>query len=242
MTKEFNGPPEERLFRDFLSWLESARRLWREFEKEGVQVPATLIRLLSDTNHNPTKRKIRRTVLRKPEEPEKPKQAGDDWLWLDAKEASLRTVVLAVLNEGNPLPIKEVINKVKEILPNSNKGSIYNLGAQEDRIQKTDQGWTLRNDARAPVLYKNFVWGSPELLQKQDLAAFRRMAVRYLLETSPDGLQIMQVYRQLEGSDWLKVPLSKDLIKEDLFLMRNEKKVRQLGGKSKKWTINKNSE
>jgi hypothetical protein len=62
------------------------------------------------------------------------------------------------------------------------------------------------------------------------------MVVRYLLETSPDGLQIMQVYRQLKDAEWLKVPLSKDLIKADLLIMKEEKKVRPIGN-SKKWTL-----
>ena len=226
MEKEFYAPPEERLFREFLSWVELAKKLWREFEEEGIPVPGTLKRVLTDTSHDPPRKILRKTLLRKPEEPEKPTKAGDDWLWLDAKETSLRTVVLAILNEGKALPIKEIISRVKELLPESNEGSIYNLGGQEEKMQKTEQGWTLKNNTEAPILYKNYIWGSPDLLQKQDLAAFRRMVVRYLLETSPDGLQIMQIYRQLVGTDWLKkVPLSKDLVKADLFLMKKEKQA-----------------
>jgi hypothetical protein len=150
-------------------------------------------------------------------------------------------MVLAFLNEGKSVPIKEIIKRVKEIHPDSNEGSIYNLAMQEKRIEKTDDGWKLKDGAEAPILFKNHIWSPARLFQKQDLAAFRRMAVIYLLNVSPDGLQIMQVYRQLREAGWLNTPLSKDLIKADLFLLKTEKKVKRLGN-SKKWIINKKVE
>ncbi len=239
MENEFHTPPEEKLFREYLTWLELTKKLWKEFEQEGFPIPPTLKRALTDTNYNLSKKSSKKTHLKKPDEPEKPIGTNENWLWIGAREASLRTVVLSILNEGKALSIKELIRRTKEILPELNEGSIYNLGTQEEKILKTDEGWTLRSNTKAPILYKSYIWGLPNLLQKQDLAAFRRMVIRYLLETSPYGLQMMEIYRLLEGVDWLKVPLSKDLVKADLFLMKKEKKVRRLSGKSKKWTINK---
>lgn len=236
MTNEFFTPPEERLYKAFLEWLDSGKKLWVGFEQEGMPVPVTLKRALTDINQGSTNKQVRRTPMRKPDRPESPPQASDDWLWLNLQDTSLRTIVLAILNEGKAVPVKEIINRIKEIFPDANEGSVYNIGAQEKKIQRTDQGWELKKATEAPVLYKEYVWGAANVFQKQDLAAFRRMAVRYLLATSPDGLQIMQVYRQLKGTDWLKTPLSKDLVKDDLLLMKEQRMVKTLGN-SKKWTL-----
>jgi len=242
MEKEFDTPPEEKLFKEFLAWMENTKRLYRDFEREGVPIPKTLIRVLINSDQNSQKKSVRKTRLRRPEEPDRPTRAGDDWIWIEAKEASLRTIVLSILNEGKTIPIKELISRVRGILPDPNEGSIYNLAGQEEKIQKTDQGWKLAENIEAPILNGKYIWGTPTVLQKQDVAAFRRMVIRYLLETSPDGLQIMQVVRQLEGAEWLKdVPLSKDLIKADLFLMKKEKRARQIGN-TKKWTLIKSSD
>jgi len=238
MTNQFYIPPEEKLYKALLEWISAGRKLWTEFDQEGIAVPPTLKRALADVNQDSTSNQVRKIPLRPPDRPERPPIANDDWLWIEVREASLRTIVLAILNEGKAIPIKELINRVKEIFPDSNEGSIYNL-CREKRIQRTDQGWTLKSGVEAPVFYKKYIWSPVNLLQKQDLAAFRRMAIRYLLATSPDGLQIMQVYRELKSAEWLKAPLSKDLIKADLFVMKDEKRVKQLGN-SKKWTLVKN--
>jgi hypothetical protein len=237
MADQSYVPPEAKAYAAFLAWLEEGKKVWVTFEHAGVPVPATLKRALTDATQNSTSNKVRRTPARQPDRPEMPPQAHDDWLWVDVKDASLRTIVLAILNEGKLLSIKDVINRVKQIDPQANEGSIYNLGSQEEKIQRTDEGWKLKEGEDAPILYKNYIWAPMDTFQKQDIAAFRRMAVRHLLAISPDGLQIMQVYRQLQDADWLKTPKSKDLIKTDLLIMKADKKVRTMGN-SKKWTLN----
>ena len=61
------------------------------------------------------------------------------------------------------------------------------------------------------------------------------MAVKHALKVYPDGLQMMQLVRQLESADWLQVPVAKDLVKGDIMALAKEKKVRM--GSSKKWTL-----
>src|SRR3989338_960103 len=229
-------PPEAKAYTAFLAWLDEGKKVWSIFDEEGVPVPSTLKRALSDVNSS-SKNQVMRTPVREPEKPEMPPQAHEDWLWIEVKDASLRTLVLAILNEGKSLPIKDIIKRVKQIDPNANEGSIYNIGSQEEKMQKTDEGWwRLQDGVEAPILFKNHIWAPADLFQKQDLAAFRRMAVRHLLAISSDGLQIMQVYRQLKDADWLRTPKSKDLIKADLLIMKKEKRVKTLGH-SKKWTL-----
>ncbi len=213
------------------------------YDLAEMTAPDVLRRVLSDTSkggssslhHRPSR-------LRMPAKPPMPTQAGDDWLWVEAKEAMLRTVVLAVLNEGKTISVKELAGRVKQILPDAHEGSIANIGTSLDGklIHRTDQGWTLKEGEQAPVLYKNCIWAPAALLQKQDLASFRRMAIRHLLSTSSDGLQVMQVYRQLQQADWLNTPLSKDLVKADLFVMQEEHKVKRYGS-SRKWMLRESS-
>ena len=235
MTNEPYLPPEARAYQAFLRWFEDAKRVAEVFDQEGVQVPDTLKHVLTDAKKGTRPRPSR---LRPPEQPPRPPQAEEDWIWIDAREAMVRTVVLAILGEGKTIPIKELIHRVKEVLPKVNTGSIYNIGTNlgGNLIEKVEQGWKLKSDVKAPVIYKGNIWAPTELLQKQDLAAFRRMAIRHLLALSSDGLQVMQVFRQLESADWLHTSLSKDLVKADLFVMQSEHRVKRFGSQ-KKWTL-----
>ena len=214
--------------------------MWTIFEQEGIPVPDTLKRSLTEypSQVGAARSQPKRMTIPPPDKPSMPKEASGDWFWLDKKEAALRTVVLALLNQGVSIPVKELIAQVKQILPDANEGSVSNLGTQLDDkvIQRTERGWSLKEGVKAPILCEDYIWAPKSLLQKQDLAAFRRMAVRYLLDTSHDGMQLMQIYRDLKEVKWLKTPLSKDLIKADLFVMRDEHRVRQKGT-SKKWTV-----
>ena len=242
MTNDPYIPPEAKVYEAFLRWLEEGKRVWGLFDQEGVPVPETLkIALTDPTKTGSNSHQFRPARLRAPERPAPPPGAGYDWIWIDAKEAMLRTVVLAILHEGITISVKDLTTRVKKILPDTNEGSIGNIGTYLDgkQISRTEKGWTLKEGVEAPVLYEGYIWAPPALLTKQDLAAFRRMAIRHLLGISPDGLQVMQVYRQLKSADWLKTPLSKDLVKADLFVMQDEKKVKRFGSQ-RKWTLREN--
>ncbi|MDO8527162.1 MAG: hypothetical protein Q7T03_05680 [Deltaproteobacteria bacterium] len=236
MSNDFQLPPEAKAYQAFLNWLEEAKKVWILFEQEGVQVPESLRRVMD--NNNSDGGQTRPMALRPPEHPSMPSEAKSDWYWIKANEAVLMTVVLAIIKQEKIISTKDLITKVKKILPSQNEGSIYNVGANREGkdISRAEDGWSLKEGIDAPILYEGYIWAPKRLLQKQDLAAFRRMAVRHLLASSSDGLQIMQVYRQLDSVNWLKTPLSKDLIKADLFAMKEDKRVKQQGN-SKKWIL-----
>jgi hypothetical protein len=247
MTDDSYLPPEAKAYKAFLHWLAEGRKVWETFDQEGVPIPETLKRALTDKDakQGPNKGHSRPTRLRPPEAPEKPRKADDDWIWNEASEASFEALVLAILSEGKPLPIKELITRVKQFHPNLNEGSLYNVVGrlnEENKIQKGHEGWHLKNNSETtPILHKGHIWAPRNLLQKQDLAAFRRMAIRHVLGIRSDGLQVMQIFRELEGADWLDTPLSKDLVKADLSVMKKEGKVKRFGSE-KKWKLDNSNE
>ncbi len=235
MTNE-NQLPDVKATQAFLSWVEEGKKVWDMYEQSGLSVPPTLKRAFSEELSSTGKNRIRPASVRPPDRPDAPSGTEDDWIWIPAKDVSARMLVLALLNGKNPIPVRDIINSVKEILPTTPDGSVYNIGAQEKKIQKTDDGWKLIAGAKAPVLHKSFVWGPREVFQKQDLAAFRRFGIRHLLAITPGGLQVVQISKQLQNADWLRTPLSKDLVKLDLFLMKKHTMVKQQGN-SKKWIL-----
>ena len=237
MTNEAYFPPEAKAYKAFLDWLDAGKKVLELFDQSGVAVPPTLKHAILENvdQADGSSSKPRPSTVRAPDRPESPPQAKDGWLWIDAGDAMVRTVFLAVLNEGIPLTIKALADRVQTFLPNANRGSIYNNAAQLKgrSIQKTGKAWSLIPNIQAPILFNGRIWAPKEILSEQDLAAFRRMAVRHLLGISKDGLQVMQAFRQLEGADWLHAQLSKDLIKADLLVMKKEKKSAS-NGKFKK--------
>jgi len=222
--------PEAKIFKTFIDWLEQGKKICLMFEQSGIPVPAELVRAFKNEKHVASA-----LIIARPERPEAPATAESDWFWIDAKEVVLNTLVAAILNEGDAVTSKELINRIKMIGHDAKEGSIYNVGSNDNRIIKAKDGWMLRNGIKAPILHKRHVWGRKDVFQKQDLASFRRMAIRHLLTMSDGGLQIMQIFKQLQNVTWLNTPLSKDLVKADLFVMEKESKVRRKG--SRKWVI-----
>ncbi|MFA6003069.1 MAG: hypothetical protein WC881_03280 [Elusimicrobiota bacterium] len=230
---EGNGlSPEEETFQEFLAWMAMGRQIKAKFDAHGFQQPAALSGALGSGHAQASPKFVR---ISPPARPESPPNAQIDWIWIPANRAMVRTVVLAILNEGKIITIKALINRVKNILPRSSAGTVYNIGAQlTGKIEKGDNGWSLKKGELAPYLHKGNIWAPKELLQNQDLAESRRMAIYHLLGIKTK-LQLMEIFRELkDGADWLQSPLSKDLVKDDLKVMEKDNLVRQMG-RSKRW-------
>ncbi len=133
---------------------------------------------------------------------------------------------------------KDVVAAITRILPSVHRGSIANIGARLEGkvINRTDDGWTLIDTAKAGVLHAGMLWGPPEIFQKTELAAHRREAILHLLAAQPSGLQIVQIVEQLLGCPWVHAPVNKDLLKADMEELRKDGKVRRVGN-SKKWEL-----
>ena len=155
------------------------------------------------------------------------------------EEASPQTLVLAFLGEGKPLEPKELAERVKGVLKDRvNAGSVYNIGPRLDgkKIRRGDRGWELIKGQRAPVLHKGHIWAPPDILSAHDLAAFRRMAVEHLLGSRPGGMKTAEIHKVLARADWLKTPISKDLIDDDLEALETAGRVRR-AGRAKRWKL-----
>lgn len=233
MENENDLPAELLLYKEFEQWFLKGRQLVSDFRQHGVSLPNTLELITKPSNGQAS----RSLVALPPPRPDAPSEAGSEWRWINEADASPQTLVLAFLNEGKPLGAKEIIARISKIHKDTNPGVIYNVLArlQDKKIRKSGKSWELMPDQAAPSYYKGNIWASGELLSVQELAAFRRMSVRHLMNSYSDGIKMVEIFRILGKVDWLKTPISKDLIKADLEAMEG-KFVRQMG-RSKKWKL-----
>ncbi|MDD5656777.1 MAG: hypothetical protein PHF00_05925 [Elusimicrobia bacterium] len=228
-------PPEYKVFKAFNDWFDQGKKLVDLFRQHDLTLPPTLRLLTGDKKHEANHKSL---VVLPPEKPESPGGVQSDWRWIKAADASAQTLVLAILNEGKPVPPVEIAKRIADLNPDVSTGGVYNVGPRLDgkKIHRTKQGWVLIADKPAPTLYKGYIWGPPEVLAPQDLATFRRMAIVHLLGGCPDGLKIVEIYKMLKSVDWLGKPMSKDLIKDDMDVLEKKDIVRQMGV-SKKWNL-----
>ncbi|MGB6130508.1 MAG: hypothetical protein WCC14_09285 [Acidobacteriaceae bacterium] len=209
----------------------------RLYESAGMALPETVLRIFSDQKNSGTSRT---PVINIPaiERDSVPPEATEEWISISASAATPTTVALALLRGArHPLRPKELVDAVGNIIPDVSGGSVYNLGfrlEKEGKLVKTEDGWALAKSDFAPVLDHGLIWGPPESLAKQDVAAHRREAILHVLRMDKSGLQIVQLVAKLHDCPWVKAPVNKDLLKADMQVLLDGGKVRQRGN-SRKW-------
>lgn len=223
--------------------LEDAKELHAFYSRSGLTVPDALVRLFGEHAQHRRERVTTRMTIPPLPRPEAPPDAGPEWLWVPEKDAAVVSLVLASLRRATgpstPAHIFDALSRVRDGI---NKGSVANLGkklADEGVIQRSDDGWVLAQVERAPLSYHGHLWGPLPVFEKSEVAAYRRHAVKHILRTSPDGLQLMQITKTLaESCPWFnrQIPASKDLLKMDIKEMESERIVRQKGH-SGKWEL-----
>jgi hypothetical protein len=204
-----------------------------------------LLRFLGEERpvHTPAPKQHRVTIP-PPDRPSPvpPEAEGkDDWIWIGVEDATPTTVTLGVLRRAaSPIPAGDVIEQVQRLRSEIPSGTVANLGTRfsgEGLISRTDSGWTLVDKTRAPVLCGNHLWGPVSVLTPQDLAAHRRDSLLHLLRGSPSGLQIVQMVSMLEGCrDWMRAPITKDLVKVDMQRLDQDGLVKRVGN-TRKWRV-----
>jgi len=237
MTADIFNAEQEAL-RSLVELLDQAKKCQMLYERAHMALPEPLKRVLgmngvggerSITSHIPP-----------PERPPIPPDAEGDWIWIDAKAATPTTLALAILREAKvPVRAKDIVERVTDILPEASRGGIANLGNRLDEagtIRRTDEGWLLLKPEAAGLLYKGNLWGPQTAFGKMELATHRRDAILHILQSSPSGLQIVQLVGELQRCPWVHAPVNKDLLKEDMEILQSKKKVRRRGH-SKKWEI-----
>jgi hypothetical protein len=234
MSNDSNLPPEIALGRSLEKWFAETQNLIAAYRQSGLPVPKLL-----DGVVKPAEGQVARSmVVLPPARPDAPSGVTDSWIWLDKKDASPQSLVLAFLKEAKTLGAKELIAKVRAIHKDINPGVLYNVGArlQGKKIKKSGKNWEIIEGQEVPILYKDHIWAPAKLLSVQEQAAFRRMSVRHLMRGSPEGIKSLDIFKTLDGVDWLKpVSVSKDLIQDDLEAGDGDW-CRQMGV-SKKWKL-----
>jgi len=224
-------------YRRYGDLLKEAMAVQELMRSAGLPIPPSLERLLGDSETN----SARRFIVPPLDGPPRPKEAGQDWIWLPAAEASPQTLARAILRrQGDFVAPKAIADEVGKINKGVNARSVYNCGPRliesgELEKSQSDGKWKLTDSAKAPIIDGEYVWGSIQTLDKSEIASHRREVILHILRASADGLQIMQITRQLKDSGLCKSPQNKDLVKMDMENLKRNSKVRRVSGR--KWMI-----
>jgi hypothetical protein len=228
---------EQKAARSLLELLDKAQECRELYEKAKMSLPEPLMRVLgmSENGSKPPAR----VEISGPMPSRKPHGFSNDWIWIDVKDASPTSLVLAILKDSaSAVRAKDVTTKVAELLPESNSGSVANIGNRLDGsvIRRDADGWVLIQRERGGEVFDGKLWGPPSIFNKHELAAHRRDAILHVLRGFKSGLQTSQLTERLNGSSWVKAPVNKDLVKEDMEALASAKRIRRRGN-SQKWEL-----
>ena len=157
---------------------------------------------------------------------------------MSSVEATPTSVVLAILQRDG-VRAKDVADRVGVLLPEVSSGSVANIGSRLDKtgvIRRESGEWRLVNRDSTPVLYQGRLWGPEKVFGKTELASHRRDAIPHVLTEFKGGLQVLQILERLMACAWVHAPLNKDLLKEDVNALLNDKKIRRRGN-TRKWEL-----
>jgi hypothetical protein len=233
---------EQEAYRGMTELLERVQDVQQLFERAGLALPERFQRLLEAPANGAKERAVTRGASRVPPLVyPAPVEATGEWISIDMKEAQATCVALAVLRaEGAPIRPKDLNTRVASILPDVTSGTLANAGtrlADDNIIDRTDDGWSLLKKEGAGVIHEGRIWGPPKIFGKQEIAAHRREAVLHVLANFPTGLQIVQIVEQLKGCSWVHAPVNKDLLKGDMNILLDEKHKVKRVGHSRKFTL-----
>jgi hypothetical protein len=148
----------------------------------------------------------------------RPRGVPSDWISIPLADATMQTLVLATLRAaGRAMAPKEIAAAIQAKGHSTSLGSITNIGGRIDAIKRGPSGWTLLVPEKAPVVGEDALWGAPSVLTSPELAARRRLAILHALRSlAADGVMAAELLTALGQCDWLRCPLSKDVLKADL--------------------------
>lgn len=218
-----------------------ARTLLAQAARGGFQAPLFIRELAEAPTEAESDATLSVPMMKSP--CAEPPGLGEHAMWVPVSSKSLQvgTLVLAVLAEGqremSPAEILAKLAPHRDISP----GTLANTGttlAANKLIDRSGRGggWTIRGGVEAAKLADGYVWGTPDQFGPQDIAWFRREAIKHLLRTF-GGLQQMQIAQQLKKLDWVHGRKEKDTIKADLEALRSENAIHRVSH-SRKWVLN----
>jgi hypothetical protein len=221
--------------------MKESREVRSLFESAGIPLPGRLARFFDEeVISSPSKRM--KIQVPPPPMPPKPADYRDGWIWIPASSATPTTLVRAAMKGyGQPMNPRVVTSEVERLGGKSVvSGTIANIGTRLEaagQISRVDGLWSLTDKSFPQVVHDGYAWGPVESFDKSEVAAHRRILIIHVLGSHSDGQQIVQLTRALQTCDWVRAPLSKDLVKMDLKQLQAEGKVRKGGGHSGKWEV-----
>lgn len=214
-------------------WIRDTEHLVGAFLAAGMPVPPPLDSVGASGGFSPLKVSDRLVVPN-----EKPEVYEPGWIWVPLSDSTPTTLALGILR-SNPRLGKDLCDRVAQIRPETSAGTVYNLLARlrGSEVEQDDQKWWRRVNPNAPpVMTENYAWGLPKVFSKPELAAHRRLWIRFVLEDS-GGLLASQIQQRIDGFG-LTMPTAKDQIKADLDVMKLEGDIVRVGN-SRKWALKK---
>jgi hypothetical protein len=229
---------EARAYESFASLMQAGKECRALFDAARVPLPEPLRRFLGE-GQIAEKSGESRVVVPPPELPPRPTDWQADWIWVPTSQMTPTNVVRGILRASVvPMRPREILERLSAHAVACNPGSLANIGTRLDKdetISRNDGAWSLLKRDRCAVLHEGNAWGEPLVFDAHELAAHRRLGILHVLKVHADGLQVVQLTRALESCDWLRAPVSKDLVKMDLLELQKAQKARRMAGHSGKW-------
>lgn len=204
----------------YRAWKDGARNVRTLFLNAGMQVPPLLAKFLGEEPavDRPGVLQMWRGSLPFGFLP-------GSWIYVPAAASSVRALVLAILRAAGGGKTARELHEAIEASRSANEGSVANVGTRltlEGLVTRDSEGvWSLTDPNRAPLLHEGALWGPMAMFTVQEIAAYRREAIQFLLRKPENrrGLQQGQIVDQLHSLKWMIAPTSKDIIKLDISQM-----------------------
>jgi hypothetical protein len=229
--------------RSYADLLLQAEETKKNYERAGLQLPAPIARLFSDTPAPARMRKLDGSLFSQtPHVPpimrhDEPAGMEREWVSIRKVNASPTSIALAILNgEKGPVTTKALAERVVAVSPKINIGSVYNLLnrlLETGDLKKGAAGWELASDGHAGIMTGPYIFLPPSFMTKADFAAHRREAIVHTLRAVGEQT-LTKLADILSGTPWVKAPVNKDLLKADLPLLEREGLIRRIEG-TKSW-------
>jgi hypothetical protein len=231
---------EAEAVQSLLSLYELARKTKQLYDRAGLAIPERLLKFI--TSDNADSRPTGRSSMKVPRPPDRkaPEWAGDEWIWVEVNHCTPTTLIPAVIRSSSvAMSGQQVIDRVQELNPLLNRGSIYNAAnrlVNNGTLDRSDREWKLKTDEPTAKIDGQLAWGPDSVFQLSEKASLRREAILYLLGQYESGLMVVQLVEQLKNSPWMKAPANKDLLKDDVKKLFGEGKIRKVGN-TQKWAL-----
>ena len=227
---------EQKAVQSLVDLYTQAQRCRELHETAQMSLPDALKRFLG-MSEGRAKIKHRPVGVQRPETPRRPKGVDPSWVVIKVEDALPTSVALALLaGADGPIRSRDIIRRVAERLPDVSEGSIANIGTRlstEKIIRRREDGWTLRDPDYAGIIDDEFLWAPADKLTRPELAAHRRDSIVHILRHFATGLEPVQIVGELNKCDWVRAPVSKDLLKADIPVLASAGKIRRRGNTHK---------